>query len=107
MSVEESQSRRRRTARSSDEIKKLLEAFEQTGANAREFCRAHNIGVSTLQKWKSRYGRKEETPAVQDGFIPLQISSAAAAHTEGLFAEVNGIRLYRPVAASYLKELLA
>lgn len=96
----------RRAGRSSNEIKALLQSFEQSGDDIKTFCQAHNIGVSTLQKWKSRYGKKEEALAAQDGFIPLHIVSPASNNAEGLFAEVKGIKLYQPVAASYLKELL-
>ncbi len=96
----------RRAGRSSNEIKELLQSFEQSGDDIKTFCQAHNIGVSTLQKWKSRYGKKEDAPVVQEGFVSLQISPAAASNIEGLFAEVKGIKLYQPVAASYLKELL-
>jgi len=112
MSIEEIQPRRRRAARSVDEIKQLLAAYEQKEMGGKEFCRLHNIGASTLQKWKSRYGglpdgqgKKEEAPA-QDGFIPVQIVPPVLNNAEGLFAEVKGIKLYQPVAASYLKELL-
>jgi hypothetical protein len=106
MNTEESKPGSRRAGRSNKEIKELLQTFEQSGSDIKVFCQAHNIGVSTLQKWKSRYGKKEEAPAATDGFIPLQIVSPALNNAEGLFAEVKGIKLYRPVAASYLKELL-
>jgi hypothetical protein len=106
MSDEALKTRQRRTARGQAEIKELLEQYEQSGMDAKDFCGKYNIGQSTLQKWKSRYGKKEEAPMAQDGFIPVQISSSAVTGTEGLFAEVKGIKLYQPVAASYLKELL-
>lgn len=97
---------RRRSGRSGKEIKELLQSFEQSGEDVRVFCQAHNIGVSTFQKWKSRYGKKEAAPA-EKGFISLQLSPVAAGGiAAGLFAEVRGIKLYQPVAASYLKELL-
>ncbi len=90
----------RRAGRSSNEIRELLQSFEQTGDDLKTFCQAHNIGVSTLQKWKSRYarlpdgqGKKEAAPVVQEGFVSLQISPAAASNMEGLFAEVKGIKL--------------
>ena len=96
----------RRSGRNSKEIKELLQSFEQSGDDVKEFCQAHNIGVSTFQKWKSRYGKKEVAPAIEDGFVSLQLSPAAADNTSGLFAEVRGIKLYQPVSASYLKDLL-
>ena len=107
MSTEELKLTGRRSGRSSKEIKELLQSFEQSGDDLKEFCQAHNIGVSTFQKWKSRYGKKEAAPAEEEGFVSLQLSPVAASgNTEGLFAEVRGIKLYQPVAASYLKELL-
>ena len=106
MSTEELKPTRRRAGRSSREIKELLQSFEQSGDDIKSFCQAYNIGVSTLQKWKSRYGKKEGTPVIEEGFVSLQISPAAGDTKEGLFAEVRGIKLYQPVAASYLKELL-
>jgi len=97
---------RRRSGRSSKEIKELLQSFEQSGEDIRVFCQAHNIGVSTFQKWKSRYGKKKAAPA-EEGFVSLQVSPVATVdNTRDLFAEVRGIKLYQPVAASYLKELL-
>jgi hypothetical protein len=107
MNSEELKLTGRRAGRSSKEIKDLLQKFERSGDDIKSFCQAHNIGVSTLQKWKSRYGKKEGTPVMEEGFISLQVSPVAAAgNMEGLFAEVKGIKLYQPVAASYLKELL-
>lgn len=97
----------RRAGRSSQEIKQLLAAFEKSGSGAKEFCKSHDIGETTFQKWKSRYGKKKDAPVTEEGFISLQISPVAASgNMEGLFAEVKGIKLYQPVAASYLKELL-
>jgi len=107
MGTEDIKLTRRRSGRSSKEIKELLQSFEQSGDDIRVFCQAHNIGLSTFQKWKSRYGKKEVAPVIEDGFVPLQLSPVAAdGRTAVLFAEVRGIKLYQPVAASYLKELL-
>ncbi len=101
MSIEEIKPAGRRSGRSSKEIKELLQSFEQSGEDIRVFCQAHNIGVSTFQKWKSRYGKKEAAPVEEDGFVSLQLSPiATAGNTAGLFAEVRGIKLYQPVAAS-------
>ena len=106
MSTEDIKLTRRRAGRSSKEIKELLQSFDQSGGDIKVFCQSHNIGVSTLQKWKSRYGKKEGTPVMEEGFVSLQIPPVTVDTKEGLFAEVRGIKLYQPVAASYLKELL-
>lgn len=107
MSTEDIRLTHRRAGRSGKEIKELLQSLEQSGDDIKVFCQSHNIGLSTFQKWKSRYGKKEDAPLKEAGFVSLQLSPVAAeGNTAVLFAEVRGIKLYQPVAASYLKELL-
>lgn len=106
MGAEDIKLTRRRSGRSSKEIKDLLQSFEQSGEDVRVFCQAHNLALSTFQKWKSRYGKKEVGPAKEESFVSLQVSPVAAdGIAAGLFAEVRDIKLYQPEAASYLKEL--
>lgn len=94
--------RRRRTPRSVEEIKRLLAAYEQGEVSAKRFCAAHNIGASTLQKWKSRHGKKDDVPSAQDGFITLEVPPVVApGYVAGLFAEVNGIRFYQACKIGY------
>jgi len=99
--MEEQQNKRIR--RTSVEIKRLLEDFNQAGIVAKEFCILHNISEAGFYKWRSRYS---EVPQVKkNSFITLK--NASVLPREGsLFAEVRGIRIFQPVAASYLKELL-
>ena len=96
----------RRVARSSREILQLLAAFEKSGCSIKEFCISHDIGETTFHKWKTRYGRKDKDGQGAAGFIPLQMAPVVTVNDAALFAEVKGIKLYQPVAASYLKELL-
>jgi hypothetical protein len=44
--------------------------------------------------------------AMQMGFTRLQINPSLPVTNQGLFAEVGSIKIYQPVAAAYLKELL-
>jgi len=83
----------------------LLKEFNQGDLNIREFCELKKISRATFHKWKSRYKRNARIKARQPGFSRVQIIESPGYADKGLFAEVNGIRLYQIVAASYLKEL--
>src|SRR4249920_431328 len=91
--------------RSSRDIKLLLEEFAKGGISIDEFCNKCNIGKSTFHKWQNRYKHREAQPGSSAGFADIHIV-APGEHTAALFAEVKGIKLYRPVTAAYLKELL-
>ena len=91
--------------RNSQDIKVLLEEFAKGGLSVEAFCNKHNIGKSTFHKWQTRYKNKEVQPGSCAGFADIHIV-VPGEHTAALFAEVNGIKLYRPVTAAYLKELL-
>jgi hypothetical protein len=93
----------RRIRRNSNEILKLLDEFEKGQSSVKEFCLMHKIGKATFHKWQSRYKSKPDQPKPA-GFADVQI--IAPALKGSLFAEVNGIKIYQPVSASYLKELL-
>ena len=90
----------KRSRRSSKEIKELLELFDSSGISVKQFCSSNGISETVFYKWRGRYRMVEE----KNEFIPLQLASSSS---PGLFAEVNGIRIYQVVSASFLKELLA
>lgn len=91
--------------RSRQDILQLLEAFTKAGISVQTFCDQHNIGKSTFHKWQSRYKHKAEASSTATAFSAINIISAAG-YSATLYAEVNGIKLYQPVSAAYLKELL-
>ena len=93
------QEQTRRSRRTAKEIKELLELFDSSGMSAKQFCTANGFSETVFYKWRGRYRAVEE----KNGFVPLQV---AASESPGLFAEVNGIRIYQAVSASFLKELL-
>ena len=102
------QQQNKRTRRSSQEIKLLLEKFDSSEVSAREFCKAHDISEGGFYKWQARYKNKSKQAQKPGGFTPVHITPSPSAHDmSGLFAEVGGIKIYQVVAASYLKELLA
>ena len=99
------ESRVRQPRRTIAQIKRLLGLFEQGGITGSDFCKQHNIDKSTFYKWKSRYGvRGEKKKQDHAGFAKVEVVPSPAA--PALFAEVAGIRIYQPVPASFLKELL-
>lgn len=87
--------RRRRTQA---QIQQLLSQFAKSNVSVADFCKTNDIYPANFHKWKSRY-KKQDKPTPVSGFAVLDISSP------GLFAEVNGIRIYQLVDAAYLKEL--
>lgn len=79
-------------------IVELLVEQSQSGQNIKSFCSAHGIAEGTFHNWKHKYGGHAEA---RTGFAKLQIIPEP-----GLFAMVGGIKIYQPVSAAYLKELL-
>jgi hypothetical protein len=86
--------------RSRPVILELLKEQLESGLSVRSFCARHSIAEGSFYGWKKRYGNEK---AVVNGnaFSRMQVTTAPGA----LFAEVNGIKLYQPVSAAYLKEL--
>ena len=96
-----------RPRRTLQQINVLLDSFDQGDGNVAEFCLAHDICRATFHKWQSRYRVKGEQATKANGFAALQITGSSLTNGTALFAEVKGIRIFQPVAASYLKELIA
>ena len=86
--------------RSRSVILGLLKEQQESGISVRSFCAARSIAEGSFYGWKKRYGR-EGTVVNDKDFARIQVVAAPG----GLFAEVNGIKLYQPVSAAYLKEL--
>jgi len=83
------------------EILQLLQEYGRSGQSVKDFCALQNISQGTFHGWKHKYGKLD---AMEDkaGFSPLQIIPEP-----GLFAEVGAIKIYQPVSAGYLKELVS
>ncbi len=94
-----------RIRRTQEQIKKLLEEFENGDKTVSEFCELYSIGKTAFYKWQSRYKRKAAKNFKPVGFAKLKIHTPNPNPAAGLFAEVHGIKIYQPVGASYLKEL--
>ncbi len=71
--MEQEQSKRAR--RTSAEIKKLLEAFSQSGMCAKDFCMLHSISEAGFYKWRTRYSNKPTSK--ENNFVLLHEASEA------------------------------
>ena len=91
-----------RQCRTNQQILQVLDEFKRSGLTVVDFCKQQHINVGNFNKWKSRYMSASVTNNQKSGFAKLNIATSSTT----LFAEVNGIRLYQPVSASFLKELM-
>jgi len=78
-------------------IVNLLHQQAQSGQSIKAFCAGQGIATGTFHNWKHKYRLQEAS-----GFATLKIVPES-----GLFAIVGDIRIYQPVSAAYLKELLS
>jgi hypothetical protein len=88
--------------RGKQEIERLLIEHAQSGLSVKAFCASHHISYGTFYHWKEKFSKGSSKEKV--GFAPIEIVPSAS---NGLFAEVGRIKIYQPVSAAYLKELLA
>lgn len=89
------------------QIPDLVKKFDKTqGITIKAFCKLHQISEGSFFYYRSRQ-RERVAPfsSKPSGFIP--IAQPVTKESVGvLFAEVNGIKLYQPVPADYLKALI-
>ena len=97
-----------RFRRTTAEILQLLDEFYKSGMKAGEFCKVHGLHPANFHKWRSRHKDKLLKNKKPSGFAPVKVLPVSKPVSSSLlFAEVSGIRLYQPVPASFLKELLS
>ena len=98
--MEEKKEKATRKFRGEAAIVKLLQEQVQSDQSIKSFCAAHGIAEGTFHNWKQRYGTG--VVPTSGGFAALQVMPEL-----GLFAVVGTIKIYQPVSAAYLKELLS
>lgn len=91
--------------RSKQQIQDLLIEFEKSNSTVKDFCRQRSINTANFHKWKSRYKSIPVTRKKAVGFATLEVNDSLST-PQAVFAEVRGIRIFQPVSASFLKELL-
>src|SRR5438552_2831367 len=106
--MEQTTNRHHRQARTSQQRASLLEAYRNSkGKTIKAFCAEQNMPTGTFYNWPKRQKKRQAVKPERPGFVKLTIAEALPDKKDsGLFAEVNGIRLYREVTAAYLKALL-
>lgn len=92
-----------RIRRTQQQIDDLLSQYKESSVGVKEFCEMKGINPGNFHKWLSRRKAAGSNITKPSGFSRLVLQAAA---TDQLFAEVSGIRLYQPVSAAYLKELV-
>lgn len=97
--MEEKKEKVARKFRGQAAIVNLLQEQSQSGQSIKSFCAAHGIAEGSFHNWRHKYGGEVGT---RSGFAEVRVIPEA-----GLFAIVGGIKIYQPVSAAYLKELLA
>jgi hypothetical protein len=95
-----------RVNRTAEEMYKLIAGHKSSDLTVKEYCERNNLAPGTYYYWQKKYQANNDASATaQSGFMLLQVQDTL--QQKGLFAEVKGIKLYREVPASYLKELLS
>lgn len=92
-----------RIRRTQKQIDDLLSQYKESSVDVKEFCEMKGINPGNFHKWLSRRKAAGSNITKPSGFSRLVLQ---AAPTDQLFAEVSSIRLYQPVSAAYLKELV-
>jgi hypothetical protein len=96
-----------RVFRGKETILNILNDYKKSNLSIKAFCQDNKLASATFHNWKKKYSNTLRKPDVQPGFATLQITPSAPIVAPALFAEVKGIKIFQPVTAAYLKELLA
>jgi len=96
-----------RIQRTEQEIFSLMEQFESSeGVSIKEFCEMNEISHPTYYNWQKQY-RNRNIVTKEKGFLTIAVNESPEPSGSILFAEIGNIKIYSPVPASCLKELLA
>lgn len=94
-----------RSRRTHQQIQDLLTEFSRSGCTVNEFCLEHHLHTAAFYKWQTRYKNNSLQKDKRPGFAAIAVTPSPDINNGKLFAEIKGIKIYQPVAASYLKEL--
>jgi hypothetical protein len=88
-----------------DQMFALISAQATSGESIKGYCERHGISQGNWFYWKKKYQRQYQD---KGGFAVVEITDAIEVDSNGdIFAEYKGIKLFQPVSATYLKELIA
>ena len=92
-----------------EEMFDLIARCKNSGQAVQSFCRLHGLTEARYYYWQKKYlnQTKNAGEATEENFSFVKLGNTISNNgVLSLFAEVNGIRLYKEVPASYLKELI-
>lgn len=86
----------------------LIAEQAASGQSIKSFCARHGIPSGNWFYWQKRYQQSNvESHSDNGSFTLLQIAPDELPPVEpGIFVEYKGMRIYRPVPASFSKELI-
>ncbi len=86
----------------------LIAEQAASGQSIKSFCARYGITSGNWFYWQKRYQQRNlEAHSDNGSFTLLQIAPDVVPPVEpGIFAEYKGMKIYRPVPASFLKELI-
>jgi len=67
--------------RSRQEVDRLVAEYESSGLSRLEFCRERGVGLSTLDRYRTR--RKRQTPVGGNALLAVEVSTGGAVATAG------------------------
>jgi hypothetical protein len=97
------------------DIRNLLAEYSRQDQSVKMFCQAKGLPEWRFYSWKKKYGSEQRSEGHPSGFVALQVrkmQDTVAPRAGELFAEVESaqgtcIRIFQPVAPSYLQALLS
>ena len=100
---------------SEQDIRELLAEYSRQDQSVKIFCQAKGLPEWRFYSWKKKYGSAQQAEERPSGFVALQVrktQDSVAMRPGELFAEVQSaqgtcIRIFQPVAPSYLQALLS
>lgn len=91
--------------RSKQEIRRVVEGFAASGKTRREYCKEHNLSITTLDYWRRKHHAKPklmevaiEPPQTGPGFA-LVLANGRRIESSWKFAEADLVRLIRAAEA--------
>jgi hypothetical protein len=67
--------------RSRQEVDQLVAEYESSGLSRQEFCRERGVGLSTLDRYRTR--RKRQAPSGSNALLAVEVSGRAPAPIAG------------------------
>ncbi len=89
----------------------MITCWQQSGLSQKAYCQEHNIRYHVFHYWYKCF-RQLQSPAKDEGFIPLKIQPVNPTNTASAVVELllpDGIRLlfHQAVTSDYLKALIS